>query len=339
MSFLLHKKGIPHLLVGREEKQRPLALGETLPPSALPLLQSMGLLALFEAYALKKTTGYHSAWGSNHVTDHNFYFHRPFQYGLKLNKESLINALEEQQQEYIREEGRLTAITQTSGAIRVDLDNGKSIEGALVVDATGRKRVVSQALGVEQVEKDQLMCFSCHVPTVRVRGLPHGVFVEPFESGWGIVSELSVDTSVMTLFTTKNHEARSLITNYENWPELLGETRHLKSFLSPLNEAKVMGSKANSSRLTEMAGVHWLAIGDAAMAFDPLSSHGITSGIYTAQQAVEAIAKVRKEEGGMPLQDYSQTLTRIFEGYLQQKRQLYRQERRWEERSFWQEVC
>lgn len=337
MSFLLHRTGIAHVLLGREEKQRPLALGETLPPSALPLLQSLGLLSLFEAHALKKTTGYHSAWGSNGVTDHNFYFHRPFQHGLKLNKESLLTALEEQQQEYICE-GRLSAVTETGKGIAIDLDDGTRLEGALVVDATGRKRAVSQALGVEEVEKDQLMCFSCHVPTVRVKGLPHGVFVEPFESGWGIVSEISSDTSVMTLFTTKEHETRSLHTNYENWPELIEETEHLKSFLTPSDKVRIMGSMANSSYLSNMSGNRWLAIGDAAMAFDPLSSHGITSGVYTAQQAVEAIIKMQREENPMPLQEYSQTLTRIFDGYYQQKRQLYWQERRWKDSSFWREM-
>ncbi len=101
MSFLLSKKGIAHKLIAREEKLRPLALGETLPPSALPLLNSLGLLEMFEEGAIKRTTGYHSCWGTDGVTDHNFFSNRPFQYGLKLNKEKLTQLLEEQQKAHI----------------------------------------------------------------------------------------------------------------------------------------------------------------------------------------------------------------------------------------------
>ena len=48
VSLLLKRKGIPHLVLDRRTSRKQLALGETLPPSALPLLQSLGLLDLFE---------------------------------------------------------------------------------------------------------------------------------------------------------------------------------------------------------------------------------------------------------------------------------------------------
>lgn len=338
MSFLLRQKKIPHLLLGRAEKQSPLALGETLPPSALPLLQSLGLLSLFEAHALKKTTGYHSAWGSSHVVDHNFYFNRPFQHGLKLNKAQLLLALEELGKEQVYPFKRLSAIKEEIDGVSVTLDDGTEITAKFLVDATGRKRVVGKALGISETEYDQLMAFSIHLPCVRLPRLPHGVFVEPFESGWGIVSELSKQTSVMTLYTTKNHEAKPDFMNYDQWPKLLEETQYLKSFLSSIEGLKVIGGNANTTRLSRCAGKNWLAIGDAAMAFDPLSSHGITSGVYTASQAGDAIVKSLESGNADALDAYADRLEKIFGGYLEQKKQLYAQERRWEGSSFWEEM-
>ncbi len=338
MSFLLHQRQIPHVLLGREEKQGPLALGETLPPSALPLLQSLELLPLFEEHALKKTTGYHSAWGSAQVTDHNFYFNRPFQHGLKLNKEQLLLALEVLQKEQVYPFKRLSAIKEEAEGMSVTLDDGTQIAAKFLVDATGRKRVVGKALGIAQTEYDQLMAFSTHLPRVRLPKLPHGVFVESFESGWGIVSELSEQASVMTLYTTKSHKAKADFMHYDRWPELLEHTDYLKSFLSPVEGIKVMGGNANTTLLSSCAGKNWLAIGDAAMAFDPLSSHGITSGIYTAHQAADAIAKSLENGNSDALIAYAERLEKIFGGYLEQKKQLYAQEKRWESGAFWEEM-
>lgn len=338
MSFLLSKKQIPHLLLSRPEKDSRLALGETLPPSALPLLQSIGLLKVFEEQAIRKTTGYHSAWGSDRVSDHNFYFNHPFRYGLKLDKERLLETLGESQKDYIREFKRLSSVTDDSTEVTVVLDDNTKISARYLVDATGRKRVVTKALGIADHDFDNLVAFSAHVPKIKMNGLPHGVYVEPFETGWGIVSELSETTSVMTLFTTKNLPNKSDFTHYKNWAGLIENTKHLKSFLSPDKNTRVVGGKANSSRVETFAGKNWLALGDAAMAFDPLSSHGITSGIYTANQAALAIEKDLELNDSKGLETYANRLEKVFGGYLSQKGQLYHQEKRWATSLFWKEL-
>src|SRR6185503_14898398 len=103
--------------------RKQLALGETLPPSALPLLQSLGLLDLFENNSLHKTRGYHSAWGSTAIVDHNFFFHSPFQYGLKINKQSLEQELETRTSENILRFEKLTAIRLEEQGVTVELQN------------------------------------------------------------------------------------------------------------------------------------------------------------------------------------------------------------------------
>lgn len=338
MSFLLTKKEIPHLLLAREEKLKLPALGETLPPSALPLLTSLGLMDLFEESAIQRTTGYHSSWGNERVTDHNFFANRPFQYGLKLNKEKLLEALGKLLQDQIYPFKRLSSVTEEAKGMSVSLDDGTQLKARFVVDATGRKRVIGKALGIAEIDHDHLMAFSSHLPKIRIPGLPHGVFVESFESGWGIVSELSEQNSVMTLYTTRSHEAKPDFMNYDQWPRLLKDTEYLKSFLSPSENVKVMGGNANTSRLAACAGKNWLAIGDAAMAFDPLSSHGITSGLYTANQAALAIEKGLEHTDSRGLETYADLLEKVFGGYLQQKGQLYGQEKRWQSAPFWEEM-
>ena len=339
MSFLLSKKGIAHKLIAREEKLRPLALGETLPPSALPLLNSLGLLEMFEEGAIKRTTGYLSCWGTDGVTDHNFFSNRPFQYGLKLNKEKLTQLLEEQQKAHIVYfKQSISVAIEGEQEVKVMLDNAEVLNASYLVDATGRKRVLSKELTIPELSFDNLTALTCHLPQMKISGLPHGVYIETFEKGWGIVSALSEAENVMTLYTTKEEVAKSGFADYSNWSEILNNTNHLKLYLSPQTDLKVIGGKANSSRLSSIAGKNWLAIGDAAMAFDPLSSHGITSGVYTASRAVEVIEADLNEKESGAMQAYADQLCAIFNTYQQQKQSLYRQEQSWSESPFWQKM-
>ncbi len=94
LAYLLQKKGIKAILIGLSKTPPMMALAETLPPSSLVLLEQLGLKAVFERSALRKTYGYHSLWGTADVVDTNFFFHRPFQHGLKLDKQKLLSELE-----------------------------------------------------------------------------------------------------------------------------------------------------------------------------------------------------------------------------------------------------
>ena len=93
LAVLLQRKDISFVLLHREEEKQPFALGETLPPSAMPLLDELKLLSLFEENAYRKTYGYHSMWGSSKVTDINFYHQNPFKNGLKINKHQTLQQL------------------------------------------------------------------------------------------------------------------------------------------------------------------------------------------------------------------------------------------------------
>src|SRR5215510_829215 len=290
VSHLLKRKGIPHFLLDRRTARKQLALGETLPPSALPLLQSLGLLDLFESNSLHRTRGYHSAWGSRAITDHNFFFHSPFQHGLKINKQSLEQDLERLTSENILRFEKMTAIHLADQSVTVELQNDRGsmvLQGRCLVEATGRNRAVLKLLGIASEEYDQLTAYSCHLPRREHPKITHSVFVESFEHGWGIVSRLSDEVQVMSLFSRRHVGINRELKDYSCWPELLFGTAHLREFLSAGNGIKVVGGDAGSSRATQLAGKCWLATGDAAIAFDPLSSHGITNAVYTAHRAVE----------------------------------------------------
>ena len=334
LSLLLKQKQISHAVLSRTVGRRDFALAETLPPTALPLLRRLQLLELFEQSAIQKTFGYHSLWGSNRIIDHNFFGYSPFKYGLKLDKQALLRRMTEQVESHLVPCLEQPGIRVEPSGITIEIGRAKTISAKLIVDATGRNRAVLNLMKIPVAEHDSLVSFSCHAPRIKHPRLTHGVYVESFEHGWGMASTLNDRENVITLFTHRGNRIQKEMKKYRNWPSLLSDTIYLKDFLT-LADRRVVGGNANSSLAEQSAGRNWLAVGDAAMAFDPLSSHGITNALYTASQAAAAIETNLTAGGEAPLRAYSDSLASIGAAYLKAKHDLYSQERRWPGATFW----
>ncbi len=332
LAYLLKQEGINYVLLDRKTRVKAFDLAETLPPSALPLLQSIGLLELFEKHSIRKTYGYHSLWGTDRLANHNFYFHHPYKYGLKIDKRNLLADLEQKTgsknipYEYLiqlkKEAGEFQIVYQQNGI-------KNTLQTPIIVDATGRSRAVLKLLNIPSIDYDGTLSFTCHLARKKHPDLKHDVLVESFKEGWGLVSGLKKTQNVISIFTHRESPIFHSVSSFQNWKTILKETKYLKHFLSDDSTLKVKGKQANSSRPQKIAGTGWLAIGDAALAFDPLCSHGISNAIYTAKKAAAAI--VRKTD----FTDYDKSLQDIFHTYLKSKEHIYRQEKRWQNEAFW----
>ncbi len=337
LSILLKERNVDHVLLDRVDKRKIMPMPETLPPSALVLLESLNLLELFEKSS-SKTFGYHSLWGSDTVTDNHFFFHNPYKYGLKLNKQALLNDLEEVVKDKVVRFNDLMEINRSDENVSINIESNntvRTINGRVVIDATGRNRNVLKHLGIASEPYDNLIALSCHLPFIKHPKLVHSVFSESFEHGWGIVSSLNEQINGMTIFTQKGNPILPQLKSYQHWKTVLSKTKLLKDFLTNDLNRKVVGGDANSSRASKIAGSNWLAIGDAATSFDPLSSHGISNAIYCADASAKAIESHLKDDSESHFQNYEDTLTQIFNEYLKHKRKLYDTETRWKANSFW----
>jgi len=343
LSWLLDRQGIEHIVLGRKEERRVFSLGETLPPSAIPLLSSLGLKEIFEELSIRKTKGYHSIWGSEKVTDHHFNFQDPTTHGLKLDKSEIMRYFEGLQREKLMYFTKIHKV-QSSNEKGVCLDieteqEEKTLRSKYIIDATGRNRAVLKSLNIQSKRYDQLTAYSCHLPSVKYDQLPYGVISEAFEQGWGIVSDIINEQNVLTLFTESSNPQQSQFRDYKQWKALLLGTKALKYFLTAYSDdVKIVGADASSSMPSSVAGENWLAIGDAAMAFDPLSSHGITNVLYTANKASELLLEVLQNGRTSDFHLYDISIKKIFEGYQMAKTQLYREEKRWSDHIFWKNM-
>lgn len=331
LSILLKEKNIDHVVLNRVEKRKTLELPETIPPSALVLLESLNLLELFSKSS-SKVFGYHSLWNSDSITTDNFFNHNPYKYGLKLRKKKLLSDLGELVTDHLVPFDNLIEIDQSDENVTVKIESNhalQTINSRVIVDATGRNRAVLKLLGIKSESFDKQVALSCHLPYFKHPQLIHSVFVESFEGGWGIVSSLNKQINGITLYSKNGSPLLPQLKEYRNWKKLLSKTKLLKDFLTDDPNMKVVGGKANSSRASQIAGSNWLAIGDAAIAFDPLSSHGNSNAIYCANVASAAIQSRLKNDIITPFQNYDDTLSQVFSEYLKQKSKLYETENQW----------
>jgi flavin-dependent dehydrogenase len=112
-------------------------------------------------------------------------------------------------------------------------------------------------------------------------------------------------------------------------------TSHVRRHVAQYNHvADPIVRCARSQRLDRFTGIGWCAVGDAAMAFDPLSSRGIAKAVAEGRLAADAIA-AHLSGDRTALHDYGTVLEEEYRDYRLTRASYYALERRWPSSEFW----
>jgi flavin-dependent dehydrogenase len=324
LHILLQRKEISSILLSKETGKINFPLAETIPPSTLELLEELNILSFFVNNATK-TYGYQSKWNSNYISDESFFLNNKFGHGLKLNKRNVLKAMELEISNIIKaNEISKIDFQENSNCIKIkDIYNQtKNINASLIVDATGRKRHLLKQANSKNIDYDETLAFLCYLPKTGPH-LKYGFFTESISKNcWGTVSDLNETTRIVSLYASKKNKSYKSFKNFKEWNNILQNTEVLKYCLPNKGDFKVYGKQANSSISSKIFNQNILGVGDAAIAFDPISSHGISNAIYTVKEAAIAIEEYLNNNNNS-LFEYEQKLYSIFNEYLRQKEKLY----------------
>lgn len=323
LSVLLERKGIKTLLLSNSSEKKGLALSETISPNTLELIAQCGLLSIFDNSS-SKLYGQETLW-NNQLTDQNFSSKSSFKYGYKIDKYNLLKRLEHEIPNQILNYDFLTRVHLDTKFIATTIQKGflkTTIQSDLIIDATGRNRSVLKHLGIVSVNEDDTTAFVSYIPTTGPQ-LKYGFFTESFKNGWGTISDLDETTRILTLFTSKLNYRFQSFRSYKNWESLLTTSKILKACLPSKGRYLVTQKEACSSLPLYVSGKRWLAIGDAAMAFNPILSHGISNAIYSAKEAKEGIVNYFENGKKTDFRNYEIALLNIVKGYKKQKEKLF----------------
>jgi flavin-dependent dehydrogenase len=87
--------------------------------------------------------------------------------------------------------------------------------------------------------------------------------------------------------------------------------------------------------LEPAAGEYWLAVGDSASRFDPLSSQGIVKALRSGIFGSYAISDLLTRDDDSGLDRYRRYVFEEFESYAEVRTKYYREEQRWPQSEFW----
>lgn len=317
-------------------------VGESLPPAARPLLQALGLLTRFEAGPHLPCYGNRSAWGSAevHATD---FLRDPNGHGWHLDRaafDALIfgAALEagavSLPPSTVREVER-----RSEGGWRLSrgAPGGAAVEARWLVDGTGRASWLARRQGVRRLRLDRLVGYVTLFQPREGDDADRTTLVEAAPDGWWYTAAVPGGARVAAYLTDAGSQSGRRAATASGLLALLRETRHVRAHLARAEALLAHGPRpvaAHTARLERSVGEDWVAVGDASLSFDPLSSqglfHALASGLW-AGRAVEAAL------GGSAdaLADYEDLAASVFEAYLEHRAQFYAQERRWPESPFW----
>jgi flavin-dependent dehydrogenase len=317
-------------------------IGESLPGGARPLLDRLGALEVVEQAGHRPSQGVASSWGSSRVEPAHDPARSPYGPGWHLDRarfDADLRALARAAGAELRA-ARVVQLAPRPGGDgwRIGTNQGELHEARFLVDATGRTAALARRLGAGRERDDDLAAV---VAWVRSEDPDEArTLLEAVPEGWWYTAPLPNGERVLA-FHGAARDVATLRRDPHQWAARLGATRWVRQDL----EAVISGPEAAlleplrttaaaGARLDRFAGENWLAAGDAALAFDPLSSQGLLTALYSGVLAGEALTAALGGDAAL-LQDYPSRLEKIRTNYLRHHRDAYRQEGRWAAAPFW----
>jgi flavin-dependent dehydrogenase len=322
-------------------------IGEALPPAVRPLLRDLGAWDSFTRDGHLPCYGNLSAWGSPHLHDTSFIWD-PNGHGWHLDRARFDDRL--------RETARTAgAVVRTStilkhlarlpdGSWNVTLiapDRETLISSGWLIDASGRRSVVARKQNIQHTHADNLVAFFAlfgHSEGATLPDEDSRTLIESAPDGWWYTALTPSRQRVVAYLTDSDLAAPRELCTRKGFASLVDSTEHIRAILASHGytiQTAPRGAAANTVCLYRFTGEGWLAVGDAALAFDPLSSQGILTSLYTGMEAGDALDKMISGDKESLIR-YSSRLKTIYEAYLLNRGEYYSSEKRWSDRAFWQ---
>lgn len=341
-AIFLAKTGWPITMIDKKEDFSPLKIGESLPPDAKGLLQELGVWETFCTAGHLPAYGNKSFWGSpkmaftdfiHHPVGHGWHIHRgDFETMLLQKAESLgINFIKKttiKEAQYDGQQWRVQFKTRANTPLNHSF--------SFIIDASGRNSWFARRQGVERwIENRQLALVAfLKLPQNLVDTLS---WIETTADGWWYSAGLPDRKMVAAFFCKPNKTTRNEWQNKLGWQQLLSHAPHTSRRIEATDFELIHTPKfvsAESGILEKIQGQSWLAVGDAAMTYDPIAAHGIMMAMVSARDAATALIQYLQGHQSA-LEKYQQRLQHAFLHYVKERKRLYQTERRFRTSVYW----
>lgn len=318
-------------------------VGETLLPETGALLDRLGIWHRFLAEGHERCWGSSSTWGSEAVGYNDFIFN-VWGNGWHLDR--------------ARFDAFLLAEAESAGA---EVDRGARFEGheaetadgvdlalvrkggaaarlnaRFVVDATGSGAVFARTRGARRAFCDRLVFVYGFFDAPDAEPAFRVTMVEAAETGWWYAAGLP-EKRVAVAFAGDPGFVREsgMAQSDQQWLSRLLGTREISRRLDGCRLRPGLVTRAAPSGLsTPLRGKRWVAAGDAAASYDPLSGRGIYMALSYGIEAADAVASAL-ESDSTKIAAYESMVVQDFDAYRAERIAFYSAETRWASSPFW----
>lgn len=319
------------------------AVGETLPPDTRLLLDRLGLWTAFVAEGHLPCLGSCSSWGAAALGFNDFLL-SPHGGGWHLDR-GRFDA-------FLRHHAAAAGVETSQGLRLVDADPDPSggfalrlrgaggdtigVRARFVVDATGRASAFAKRLGARRRELDRLTFIYGYFDAGDAASASRLTLLEAVAQGWWYAAALPGQRLAVALAADADHVRDQGLGRDARWLGAALATRHLAPRLDGCRylAGGLTPRVASSFILDRVAGPRWMAIGDAAAAFDPLAAQGLYKALADGLDAAASLGQAL-DGGDERFEDYAAGIQARFDAYLVGRNHFYGLERRWPGSAFW----
>jgi flavin-dependent dehydrogenase len=338
-ALALAQKGLSVAALDRA-RTNTLRFGETLPPTVMKPLVRLGVWESFLRAGHAAAPGTVAIWGDARPYENDFVFN-PYGVGWHLDRlqfdAMLVGAARLAGAKVYSNVSSVKCVYGTSRTWTVLLAGPTGVctlTARWAIDATGRAGWLARRQGFGRRSIDHLVAlirFGRPSPSADPR-----TFIEACQDGWWYAAALPQKRAVAAFFTDADLVPRDSRQRAQWWNQLLRSTQLVSSLMLPSDCASVLyAAAADSASLMRCAGENWLAVGDAAQSYDPLSGQGITMALLSALAASEAISTYESGDRGA-FDSFADMANVEFHKYRTRRLAYYQREQRWRDSLFWQ---
>ena len=313
--------------------------GEQLAPAARSLLERIDAANLLDRPCHREANSMLSAWGSERIAERNAIVHLEGP-GTVVDRVAFERDLVglALARGVRRIDGTVEAVVRDGGDWVLTIA-GETSRAGFVIDASGRAAVLARDQG-QRFRADQLAALVAFIDQDPMSDVEptRATLVEAVADGWWYASLLADGRLTVNYYTDTALLPRDVTRDPAVFQALVENSLYIGKWITEadfrLREPPSLVS-AGTTWLAPAAGEGWAAVGDAAAGFDPLSSHGMTTALWTAITAAEAVPSVLAgdDEG---LRDYVGRVAEGVQDFLVSRARVYGVERRFAEQPFWQ---
>ncbi len=342
LALGLRRKGVERVLLVDKPSDRPFPVGESATPDVLPSLRRLGFDGELQDFGHRPFHGMNSRWADG-ATIRNHFLFRGQGHGWHLDRKVFDKTLQQQAQT----EGARLISPDTLAKVRVMnrgwqvqlRETGQELQTRVLVDASGRKAAAASRLNINRIRLDSLVALAVKTPpSDPLRG---GIVVEAARDGWWYAVDLPGGECIVMLMSDTDQIHAGCIGDPQVFQSRWRETELLREYVPVPDKpmAKPIAFAATSGYLKTSIAPGFIALGDALLSFDPLTSSGIAAALSDAEAAIDPILHWLASDNQAYAQSARTYATRAensLRRYLVERSKRYNEVARFRDHPFWQ---